>query len=791
MLLLAAASAAIAPRISKAPRPPPAAVTPPPSSTLGALSTAAAGKSTVLFIPSFKAARRARGVVRRPPAISEDESISEYVVSPRAHPAEIRAMLNGLVSTSQLEAAAHVLSTFLNLGGGVAVGDRGIDDGERLASIVLNGCAEAGRMDLSGDVIKAMRAGGVPLGDLTFCILIKGYGRRGDVRRVQLTYEAMGRANVTPDLATLNALLDAFAANGKLTEAEEVLTSMLDGRTSSIAPSARSFNTLIKGYARLGQMREAFNVVRRMREALGPDGPNEVTYSTLIHALVRRGELRRARQILTWMGGSSTRLQPDAWAYTSLMRGLLPGVLQRSGLDVGAAKSRNGGGSAAQARANVSALAVAASAEAADVEPGSAEAADEALALLEEMIAVGVLPNAATVSTVLGGCFAFGHVAQARAAAAAVREVASSTGNSELASAADDAMIVGLCRPPSQVGRVGDGMGGDGELGGGEARNRMQLREALRLFISSCQSAAGGQTADDDGDKAAGGKSRKSRAPRACVRTCNALLSALVASGETESAVSVLEAMDRGAADHPNAYSLCIMMRAHGARGRIRQAHELWTRLCELRWVDTVGLNTYLSACMANGEQRRALQAFQTVKVDSPGVALDKVTFGTLINGLTTSRSTRAGTRRALQLWAEMRELGIAPDEGIVASLFSGIRRWLDVEYALRLRLELRALGWRAHQLRTYDEALRECLPSLAEVMGNLPYWEALGVRPQTSYSSLSSEVGELALDDGQPAADAAGLNSVRPVPEPASVGEEIWERKGWNQIDSGWHGFF
>ena len=25
----------------------------------------------------------------------------------------------------------------------------------------------------------------------------------------------------------------------------------------------------------------------------------------------------------------------------------------------------------------------------------------------------------------------------------------------------------------------------------------------------------------------------------------------------------------------------------------------------------------------------------------------------------------------------------------------------------------------------------------------------------------------------------------------PATAGEEIWERKGWNTIDSGWSGFF
>ena len=62
--------------------------------------------------------------------------------------------------------------------------------------------------------------------------------------------------------------------------------------------------TLIKGYARLGRMKEAFDAVRRLREALGPGGPNEVTYSTLIHACVRHGHgkmrwFRRCGPVLT------------------------------------------------------------------------------------------------------------------------------------------------------------------------------------------------------------------------------------------------------------------------------------------------------------------------------------------------------------------------------------------------------------------------------------------------------------------------------------------------------------
>ncbi|KOO33769.1 pentatricopeptide repeat-containing [Chrysochromulina tobinii] len=515
----------------------------------------------VRFVPSFKAAQRARGVVHG----SGDSS--EYVVTPRASPAEIRAMLNGLCSTGQLEPAISLLAHRL------ATSARG-SDAEGLSSIVLNACANAGRMDLTRGVLTAMREHHVPIGLLTFCILIKGYGRAGDVDRVTRTYTAMQQLRLAPDLATLNALLDAYARNGRLAEAEGVLVEM---DKAAVEPSSRTYNTLIKGYSNAHRLQEAFGVVRRMRSALGPNGPNEVTYSTLIHACVRDGQLGRARTILSWLGDDANPLRPDVWAYTALLRGLL---------------ADSGGG---------------------------ARRVDEALALLDEMLKLGVSPNEATVSTLITGCFDRGNVP-------------------------------------------------------------------------------------------------------------------------------------------------------------------------------------------------RALQAFQTAKKELPSLQLDKVTFGTLINGLTRpygANNNVASARRALQLWAEMRLLGLAPDARIVTPLFDACTRHVGVETVLKLRVELVRMGWNVAALRPHDQVLIAALPSLKEVLRDQPKWEALGVRlPPT----LGSEQAQLSLT--MPALPTAVVPpAATSVPragraefehddgtevpcvveddecaaQPASAGEEIWERHAWNSMDGSW----
>ena len=295
----------------------------------------------------------------------------------------------------------------------------------------------------------------------------------------------------------------------------------------------------------------------------------------------------------------------------------------------------------------------------------------DAVSLLGEMLKLGVQPNEATVSTLLNGCFAHGNVSAARHAAEIVRAHAHGASDEALAHAVDSSMIVGLCR--------------SAELG--EARDPGRLREALKLFVSrvakeearearearEAEEARAAREAEEaeeaeeatepeeaeevvaEPQRRAGqetraeqvrlatveetatarprraGRARRrggrtdSRVPLMGTRTCNALLSALVALGELSSATRVLQAMDAGAAEPPNAYTLCIMMRAHGGRVDMRRAEDLWQRLETQGWIDTVGLNTWLQVCLSAGAPARALQAFQRAKVDLPALRFDTV----------------------------------------------------------------------------------------------------------------------------------------------------------------------
>ena len=240
VLSLAGEGVALSRTLTKPPAPPPTFGEPGPSS--------AYASPAVRFVPSFRAAYRARGAE----PIESSPRWYVYRLSAGTSRTELEAMLHGLASTSQLAQAVELLRL------GAAHPRLRVD--ERLAGIVLNRCANMGRMEVCEALVDELRAAAVPLGAVTSCIRIKGHGRVGDLKAVRATFSEMKKANERPDLVTCNALLDAHARNGDLRGAEGVLRMM---PTLGVSPSVRSWNTLLNGCAPRAIRRAQFGAPRR------------------------------------------------------------------------------------------------------------------------------------------------------------------------------------------------------------------------------------------------------------------------------------------------------------------------------------------------------------------------------------------------------------------------------------------------------------------------------------------------------------------------------------------------
>ncbi|KAJ8604573.1 hypothetical protein CTAYLR_007624 [Chrysophaeum taylorii] len=197
---------------------------------------------------------------------------------------------------------------------------------ESLASIALDACARRGDMGLAR---KALDACEFERTALTYCILVKGYGRRGGssratrercVREIEEILEEMRVHRVAPDRIFVNALLDAYVRCGREDLARLALDELLEEKYNRPKPDVKSFNAVLKGIARRGDARRALELVREM-ESMGIKR-SAVTDATLAHALAVAGRPRLADAVFlgTDWGKDAESLNARTAACTAVLK---------------------------------------------------------------------------------------------------------------------------------------------------------------------------------------------------------------------------------------------------------------------------------------------------------------------------------------------------------------------------------------------------------------------------------------------------------------------------------------
>lgn len=202
-----------------------------------------------------------------------------------------------------------------------------VDVNEHLCSFALDACARHGNMELAHEVFRELVH--TPSA-VTFCILVKGYGRRADeLKEWQSTERSdcmasieglvvdMKRRGVQADTVFANALIDAYVRCGRVDRALETLRTMLRDKHR---PNERGFNAVLKGLARAGNVRSAVALVRQMARLGVPT--TAVTSATLVHALAAGGKPGLAERLLVRRGSAYAVEAPEAAtaAFTAVVK---------------------------------------------------------------------------------------------------------------------------------------------------------------------------------------------------------------------------------------------------------------------------------------------------------------------------------------------------------------------------------------------------------------------------------------------------------------------------------------
>jgi len=115
-----------------------------------------------------------------------------------------------------------------------------------------------------------------------YSTLMKGFAIQRDTDGAFEVLDLMSEEKITPNLVTLNTLLDACARSGKMDKCAAVMQDIRDKH--GLMPDRITYSTLIKGFCNHGDMTKALALMKSMKEqGLAPDA---IIYNTVMDGCV-------------------------------------------------------------------------------------------------------------------------------------------------------------------------------------------------------------------------------------------------------------------------------------------------------------------------------------------------------------------------------------------------------------------------------------------------------------------------------------------------------------------------
>jgi pentatricopeptide repeat protein len=205
---------------------------------------------------------------------------------------------------------------------------RGIKPDAILFNSILDGCARKQMRTLTEQVLRDMEDANVAPSNFTLSILVKLYGRTGDVERafeVAESYPAKYGFDLNATVYT--CLMSSCISNDRLEKAMEVFEMM---KTTKCSPDAKTYQTLINGCLKKGSVEQA---VKLVDDAMGLDGKGSgarfplesETIENVLFMISRRQKSQElGAPLLERLGKAGFEVSPRA--KTSLGRGAAQNV---------------------------------------------------------------------------------------------------------------------------------------------------------------------------------------------------------------------------------------------------------------------------------------------------------------------------------------------------------------------------------------------------------------------------------------------------------------------------------
>ncbi|GAB2289047.1 hypothetical protein Dimus_023349 [Dionaea muscipula] len=180
-------------------------------------------------------------------------------------------------------------------------------------STLLNSCIKHRRFDLIDGIFAEMSYLGIECTTVTYNTIIDGYGKAGLYGQMENALSDMiDSGSCVPDIFTLNSFIWAYGNRGQIEKMEK---SYEEFQLMGVTPDVRTFNILIRSYGNAGLCEKMESVLDFMKKRFFP--PSVVTFNTMIEIYGRCGNIKKMDQLFLKMKHQGVR--PNTITYCSLV----------------------------------------------------------------------------------------------------------------------------------------------------------------------------------------------------------------------------------------------------------------------------------------------------------------------------------------------------------------------------------------------------------------------------------------------------------------------------------------
>jgi len=151
---------------------------------------------------------------------------------------------------------------------------------------------------------------------IIYSTILKGFAYAKEIDKVMSLYTEMRANEVQPNTITYNTILNAFAQSGSMHRVTALLEDM-KATSPSVEPDIVTYSTLIKGFCNTGNLDRALCIMKDMQSE-GKIIPDEVMYNSLLDGCAKEHRLDDALVLFGDMKTSG--VQPSNYTLSILVK---------------------------------------------------------------------------------------------------------------------------------------------------------------------------------------------------------------------------------------------------------------------------------------------------------------------------------------------------------------------------------------------------------------------------------------------------------------------------------------